>query len=243
MNICTSAHQPAFLPWLGYIQKLIFSKDFVIMDLAQFRKRSFMHRNRIEINDRANFIGLQISKKFDENKIKDINLSENILKKNIENIFFKIRLQYKNFSKYFQIEEFFDFLLNSKFKNFASLVKVQNNFFIKKFQTNTKVHVESTLFNLENFLKLNASEKLLEHAVYFKSKNYLSGENSRNYLDTKIFKKKNIENLIQNFDYSKYLNYQKTSEPLSIIHQLSMISYDEIKDMLYVSLTKDVKKF
>ena len=59
----TTAHQPAFLPWVGFLQKFLFAKKFIIMDLAQFRKRSFMHRSLIEINGIGNYIGLSLSKK------------------------------------------------------------------------------------------------------------------------------------------------------------------------------------
>ena len=45
-----SAHQPAFLPWIGYLHKLSLSDEFIVMDLAKFRKREFIHRNIIEIN-------------------------------------------------------------------------------------------------------------------------------------------------------------------------------------------------
>ena len=52
MKIC-SAHQPAFLPWLGLIHKIIVSDIFVFMDIAKFGKRAFMHRNKIEIEKLA----------------------------------------------------------------------------------------------------------------------------------------------------------------------------------------------
>jgi len=42
-----SAHQPAYLPWLGYFHKIMLSDVFVIMDDVQFEKNSFINRNRI----------------------------------------------------------------------------------------------------------------------------------------------------------------------------------------------------
>ena len=57
----TSAHQPAFMPWIGLIHKVFLSDVFIFMDIAKFRKRAFMHRNRIEINDAAHFIGLKVN--------------------------------------------------------------------------------------------------------------------------------------------------------------------------------------
>ena len=37
-NLVVSAHQPAFLPWLGYIEKFALSDIFIVMDIAKFRK-------------------------------------------------------------------------------------------------------------------------------------------------------------------------------------------------------------
>ena len=36
--IFCSAHQPAFLPWAGLLQKMLFSEKFIVMDLANFRR-------------------------------------------------------------------------------------------------------------------------------------------------------------------------------------------------------------
>ena len=72
-----SAHQPAFLPWAGYIHKLMLCDNFVFMDIAKFRKRSFMHRNMIEINSMEHFLGLRLSKNSDLLNCNEVFLSKN----------------------------------------------------------------------------------------------------------------------------------------------------------------------
>ena len=42
-------HQPNYLPYLGFFDKMIKSDVFVIYDDAQFNKSDFQHRNRIRI--------------------------------------------------------------------------------------------------------------------------------------------------------------------------------------------------
>ena len=71
-----SAHQPAFLPWLGLVHKLMVSDVFIFMDIAKFRKRAFMHRNYIEINDTKKFIGLKVNKDSDYKTCDEVKISE-----------------------------------------------------------------------------------------------------------------------------------------------------------------------
>lgn len=43
-----SIHQPAYLPWLGYLDRIAASDAFVFLDTVQFEKNSFTNRNRIK---------------------------------------------------------------------------------------------------------------------------------------------------------------------------------------------------
>lgn len=44
-----AAHQPAFLPWLGYLDKVARADVFVVMDDLQFEVGNFQHRNRVRL--------------------------------------------------------------------------------------------------------------------------------------------------------------------------------------------------
>ena len=43
-----SIHQPAYLPWLGYFDKIARADLFVFLDTVQFEAGSFINRNRIK---------------------------------------------------------------------------------------------------------------------------------------------------------------------------------------------------
>jgi len=42
-----SVHQPQYIPWLGYFDKIAHSDIFVILDNVQYKSREFQNRNRI----------------------------------------------------------------------------------------------------------------------------------------------------------------------------------------------------
>ena len=54
MEKIVSAHQPNFLPYLGFFDKMDKSDVFVIRDEVQFAERDYHHRNRIRINGPRN---------------------------------------------------------------------------------------------------------------------------------------------------------------------------------------------
>lgn len=41
-------HQPAYVPWLGYLARIAAADVFVFLDTVQFEKNSFTNRNRIK---------------------------------------------------------------------------------------------------------------------------------------------------------------------------------------------------
>jgi hypothetical protein len=45
--VIVTAHQPAYLPWLGLLHKAALADTFVILDTVQYERNSFTNRNRI----------------------------------------------------------------------------------------------------------------------------------------------------------------------------------------------------
>ena len=48
-----AAHQPHYLPWLGYLDKLAKADLFVVMDDLQYEAQNFQNRNRVKLNTGA----------------------------------------------------------------------------------------------------------------------------------------------------------------------------------------------
>ncbi|MGO8710493.1 MAG: WbqC family protein [Rhizomicrobium sp.] len=46
-----SIHQPAYLPWLGFFDRIAGSDVFIVLDNVQFERNSFINRNRIKTPD------------------------------------------------------------------------------------------------------------------------------------------------------------------------------------------------
>ena len=66
-----AAHQPAYLPWLGYLDKLAKADVFVVMDDLQYEAQNFQNRNRVKINDGAAWLTVPLRRGSQNDSILD----------------------------------------------------------------------------------------------------------------------------------------------------------------------------
>lgn len=59
-------HQPQYLPWLGYLDKLDSADVFVILDTVQFKKHEWQNRNRIRTSAGWQWLTVPIVDRFPE---------------------------------------------------------------------------------------------------------------------------------------------------------------------------------
>lgn len=56
-------HQPLFIPWLGYFDKIFKADIFVVLDHVQYTRGSWINRNRIKISDNEHLLTVPVIKK------------------------------------------------------------------------------------------------------------------------------------------------------------------------------------
>ena len=229
-----SAHQPAFLPWLGLIEKVILSDIFIVMDIAKFRKRAFMHRNKIEINGKPHILGIHTNNDSDFKSCDEIEISKKF-KDDLFLISEKIKHTYKKSKYWIDVSEFCEetLLKDASITNLVELSLIQLKYLCQKLKINSKIVKESSITNKVDVSKLNASQRLFFHANYFKANIYITGINSLNYLDKTSFAEAKIYNYIQNFNYNFFNSHQKCKEPLSIVHQIANLGFKNISEWLF----------
>src|SRR6476660_4489118 len=57
-------HQPQFLPWLGYLDKIDQADLFIALDSVQFKKNEWQNRNRIRTADGCQWITVPVLHRF-----------------------------------------------------------------------------------------------------------------------------------------------------------------------------------
>lgn len=237
--IVATAHQPAFLPWLGLIHKIIMSDIFIFMDIAKFRKRAFMHRNKIEINKTSHFLGLKIDDNSDRQYCHQIEIS-NFHKNNLDELSNKILINYKNYDFFKDLEQFIKNCFDKNLTKLNDLCIIQLQYLCNVLNIKTKIIKESDFLEFNETLKIDASERLFLHAKKNNADIYITGINSKEYLNAEIFSRNNILHYTQKFDYLYFKKYQTCEEPLSIIHQIAKLGFNNLKkELLKTQLSKN----
>lgn len=73
-----TAHQPDYLPWLGYFDKIKRSDIYVFLDIVQYEKNSFTNRNKIKTANGPVWLSIPVIKtNHFEMKMKDKLIDKN----------------------------------------------------------------------------------------------------------------------------------------------------------------------
>tara|TARA_R110002096_G_scaffold94635_6_gene212933 strand:- start:30879 stop:31556 length:678 start_codon:yes stop_codon:yes gene_type:complete len=202
-----SIHQPAYLPWLGYFDKVSQADLFVYLDTVQYQKNSFQNRNKIKTSTGPIWLTVPIKKSniFQSTLQKtEIDNQINWRKKHINSIV-------TNYSK----APFFD-LINNEFLSFydreweylSDMCYEMLVWFMQILNINTRIIKSSQLGSIEG----NKSLLILNICKTLNASTYLSGALGRDYLEEETFLDNSINIEYQDYDHPEYSQLYNTFE-------------------------------
>ncbi len=66
-----SIHQPNFLPWLGYLHRMMQADLFIVLDHVQFERRNYQNRTRIRLDDHEHWLTVPVQQQSQHERIID----------------------------------------------------------------------------------------------------------------------------------------------------------------------------
>lgn len=193
-------HQPNYLPYLGFFDKMKKADVFVIYDDAQFNKEDFQHRNMIRIYHGWKWLTVPVDRQ--HIPIKDIRIKNELLYKGVnwkESHLRDIKDNYKNAPFFDSYIKELEVIYDNKYNKLVDL-NMDIIYFLKNaFGIDTKI-----VFSSELGLKSRSTEKLVEVVELLDGETYLSGPAGRDYLDIDLFKNKGIKVEFQDFTHPIY---------------------------------------
>ena len=225
-----SAHQPAYIPWAGYIHKIISSDIFIILDNVQYEKNSFINRNYLLINKTPKLLTVPVELKSHLNsRIIDIKIAntKQWARKHLN----AILLNYNKAPFFHKHIDFFEEIYTKEWLYINDLNNKILLYFLSVIKSSTKIlkMSETSVVGNKTSLIINLCNK-------FDCKTFIFGSNGKDYADIKMGKKHNINFLYQKFDEYNYSKYQKERYKvnLSVLDILFKMQADDIHE--YISL-------
>ena len=171
-----SVHQPQYLPWLGYFDKIDKSDCFVFLDTVQYKVREFQNRNKIRTKTGWIWLSVPVkSKGAHDQPIADVRIDNESdwaeeHKKSLEVWYGRAPF----------FEEYFPFFCATYEKKWDRLLDLNVHiikFFLHKFGIQTRIVFESELGTTQK-----STQRIIEICRKLNAEVYLSGAGGRDIL-------------------------------------------------------------
>ncbi len=195
--IC-AIHQPQYLPWLGYFEKMARADVFILLDNVQFKKNEWQNRNRIRTANGEGWQWLTVPVLHDFGQlISEVRLNPTIdwrdqHKRAMELNYAKASF----FTQYWpRIEKVYDREWTALGELNIELVKLLAELLGIK----TSIFVASTLP-----VNSTKTERLVDICRIIGADKYLAGAGCSEYMDFDLFRQAGIEVLVQQYLHPVY---------------------------------------
>ena len=207
-----SIHQPQYLPWLGYFDKIDQADIFVLLDDVQYKKNEWQNRNKIRTSQGWQWITVPVQYTFGE-KINQIKTNNNTDWR--ENHYKSLVTNYNKASHFKNYEPFFKETYAADREYLVDINVHFIEYFTRTLGIKTKL-IKSSQVKVEG----QKTERLINICKNFRADAYISGAGAREYLDLDRFKKENIEVIFQNFKHPAYKQVYNNFEPFMSVVDL-----------------------
>lgn len=197
-----SAHQPHFLPWLGYLHKVMQADVFVVVDHVQYERQNYQNRNRIKTRSGPQWIVAPVHQ---------LSRGELIVEKRINNqpdgrttwgqkSFRTLECAYGKSPYFDRYAPGLERLLTARWERLVDLDEALLRWHLEVFDIHTPLVWSSTLD-----LRGAKSEMIVSMCQAVGCTAYLSGKGaSCSYLDLELFAREGLRVIWQEFKHPIY---------------------------------------
>lgn len=191
-----SIHQPQFLPWLGYLDKVDRADVFVVLDCVQFTKNDWQNRNRIRTAQGWQWLTVPVLHRFGQ-RLNDvrINPTVNWQSKHLHALSLHYhRARYR--------DRYLDDLREIYRRPWAYLTQLNlavMRWLLDAFGIKTPIRLAS-----EMSLREEPTDRLIDICRVVRATHYLAGAGATNYMDLQRFEQSGVQLEFQGFRHPIY---------------------------------------
>jgi len=190
------AHQPQYLPWLGFFDKLQRCDVFVFLDNVQYKQREFQNRNRIRTKDVTMWLTVPVHARQGQ-LIRDVAI-DNARPWQKEHLK-SLKAWYGRAPFFGEKIKFFESLYARSWERLIDLNVATIRFFCEEFGITTR-----TVFESELNITGTGTQRIIAIGRALKAETYLSGAGGRNYLEEGLLQEAGIRLAYQDFAHPRY---------------------------------------
>jgi len=192
-----SVHQPQYLPWLGYFDKIDRADVFVLLDDVQFKKNEWQNRNKIKTASGAQWLTVPVTYRFPQliNEV-EINSKERWQHKQQQALI----SNYKKAPHWDALDKFFADLFQAQWQTISQVNIHVVRELVKILGITTPLHVSSEIGQFPE----DPDERLIAITKHFGADTYLAGSGGHDYMDITKFEKNSIKVLFQDYNHPIY---------------------------------------
>ncbi len=214
-------HQPQFLPWLGYLDKIDQADLFIMLDTVQFKKNEWQNRNRIRTAKGWQWLTVPVLQHFGQ-RIDEVLMNPTVTWKaqHLRALdMHYARAPYRN--RYLaQLRE----LYSAPWNQLSDLNKATVQWLLKAFGITTPVHHAS-----DYAARGEPTDRLIDLCQVVGATEYLAGPGAEHYMDKPRFESSGVRLDIQVFQHPIYRQTYEPFEPnLSALDLLLMQGPDAL---------------
>jgi hypothetical protein len=217
-------HQPEYIPWLGFFDKLARCDTYVIYDDVQYQHGGFHNRNRIRTSSGWEWLTVPINHGHPQ-IIKDVKISgADWRNKQLT----KIR---QNYAKTPFFKDYFNIL--SKEIGFNQEYLIQLDLcLINTIADLLKIKVKTVRSSELPYCGKEKNEKLIALCKHLGADTYLSGSGGKSYIDETLFKQAKITVQWHSYNHPAYKQLFDSFQPNMSIIDLLFNAGSEAKNIL-----------
>lgn len=202
--LCT-IHQPQFIPWIGYMNKMAIADVFVFLDDVQYKKNEYQNRNRIRTQQGWVWLTVPVRFKFGD-KINETLIADELpwRRKSLATL----QGSYAKAPFFKQYFGAFSELIEKPYANLAELNMAVVRWMAVSFDLNTKIEVSSTMDGLPE----DPTRRLSTICRKMGADRYLSGKDGPVYMDMPAFSEEGVDVYLQMVHHPVYPQCMVTEE-------------------------------
>jgi hypothetical protein len=209
-----AVHQPQYLPWLGYFDKMARADAFVLLDTVQYKKNEWQNRNRIKTAQGPQWLTVPVLYKFPQ-KIQEVEIN------NRERWQHKQRQallsNYRKAPFWDLLAPFWGEVLDRPWEGLADL----NLFVVRSLAAllgiETPLYVSSELPPFPE----EPDERLAAMTTFLGGDIYLAGSGGHDYMTLETYQRAGVEVVFQSYTHPVYRQFYGEFTPcLSVVDLL-----------------------